>query len=318
MTRVYQNILQCIGNTPVIRLNRIGQETGCEILVKFEGVNPGGSIKSRTALGMIEAAEAAGLLHKDSIIVEPTSGNQGIGLAMIGAVKGYKVRIVMPESMSIERRMLMQAYGAELVLVPDAKDIGETIENCMKTALKLAAEDPNVFVPNQFANGANPMIHRRTTAAEILQAVTHLDAYCGGIGTGGTITGIGEILKQTWKNLKVFSVEPENAAILEGCELGNHIQMGIGDGLIPPNLNCDILDGNIIVTDDEAIQMARRLAREEGILCGISSGTNTAAAVQIARKLGPGHVILTTLADTGERYLSTPLYSHLAMTTATR
>lgn len=309
MSRVYDNLLQAIGGTPIIRLQRIGQETGCEILVKFEGVNPGGSIKSRTAYGMIQAAEAAGILHENSIIVEPTSGNQGIGLAMIGAVRGYRVRIIMPESMSIERRLLIQAYGAEVVLVPDAGDIGETIAACMQLAMQMAREDPNVFVPNQFVNPANPDIHRRSTAAEILAAVSRADAFVAGVGTGGTITGVGEVLKERWPHLQIMAVEPENAAILTGRPLGNHIQMGIGDGLIPENLRTDLLDGTLIVSDEEALDMSRRLAREEGILCGISSGSNVAGAVQMARRLGPGKVILTILPDTGERYLSTVLYA---------
>ena len=306
---IYHNILEAMGNTPLIRLNRMTEKGSAQILVKFEGLNVGGSIKTRTAYNMIKDAEEKGLIKEDTIIVEPTSGNQGIGLALVGAVRGYKTRIIMPDSVSEERRKLMKHYGAEVVLIHDAGNIGECIEECLNTALKMAREDPRVFVPQQFENPANPAVHRNQTAGEILeQAEGPIDGFCSGIGTGGTITGIGEVLKEKNPDMEIWAVEPEHAAILSGGSIGTHLQMGIGDGLIPAILNTGIYDDICIVTDDEAIQTSRDLASKEGIMCGISSGTNVAAAIKLARKLGEGKTVVTILPDTAERYFSTPLF----------
>ncbi len=306
---IYNNILEAMGNTPLIRLGRMAEEGSAQILVKFEGLNVGGSIKTRTAYNMIRDAEEKGLIKEDTIIVEPTSGNQGIGLALVGAVRGYKTRIIMPDSVSEERRKLMKHYGAEVVLIHDAGNIGECIEECLNTALKMAQEDPRVFVPQQFENPANPAVHRSRTAVEILeQADCKIDGFCSGIGTGGTITGIGEVLKEKNPDMEIWAVEPEHAAILSGGSIGTHLQMGIGDGLIPAILNTEIYDDICIVTDEEAIQTSRDLASKEGIMCGISSGTNVAAALKLAKKLGEGKTVVTVLPDTAERYFSTPLF----------
>ena len=306
---IYNNILEAMGNTPLIRLERMAEKGSAQILVKFEGLNVGGSIKTRTAYNMIRDAEEKGLIKEDTIIVEPTSGNQGIGLALVGAVRGYKTRIIMPDSVREERRKLMKHYGAEVVLIHDAGNIGECIEECLNTALKMAEEDPRVFVPQQFENPANPAVHRSRTAIEILeQADCKIDGFCSGIGTGGTITGIGEVLKEKNPDMEIWAVEPEHAAILSGGSIGTHLQMGIGDGLIPEILNTQIYDDICIVTDEEAIQTSRELASKEGIMCGISSGTNVAAAIKLARKLGEGKTVVTVLPDTAERYFSTPLF----------
>ena len=298
-------MLEALGNTPLIKLSKIVPEDSAEILVKYEGLNVGGSIKTRTAYSMICEAEKKGIINKETIIVEPTSGNQGIGLSLIGAVKGYKVRIIMPDSVSEERRKLVHAYGAELVLVHDDGDIGKCIEECLQTALRMAKEDPNVWVPQQFENPDNPKIHRTTTAQEILRdAARPIHGFCSGVGTGGTLTGIGETLKEANPDIVIWAVEPENAAILSGGSIGTHLQMGIGDGLIPANLNLNIYEDVAIVTDAEALETSRRLIGEEGILCGISSGTNVAAALRLAKKLGKGKTVVTVLPDTGERYFS--------------
>lgn len=306
---VYKNILEAMGNTPLIELNHLVDKDSARVLVKFEGLNVGGSIKTRTAYNMIVAAEKEGKLNENSIIVEPTSGNQGIGLALIGAVKGYKTKIVMPDSVSCERRKLITHYGAEVILVHDAGNIGECIEECLKLAIKMSEEDPNVFVPQQFANMANPQIHRIQTAQEILEQVdSKIDGFCAGIGTGGTITGIGEVLKESNPDIKIWAVEPENAAILSGGSIGTHLQMGIGDGIIPPVLNQMIYEDVAIITDSEALNTAKDLAKKEGIMCGISSGTNVAAALRLAKQLGKGKTVVTVLPDTAERYFSTPLF----------
>ena len=306
---VYNNVLEAVGHTPMIRLQRMTKPDSAEVLVKYEGLNVGGSIKTRTALNMIEAAERQGLIHEDSIIVEPTSGNQGIGLALIGAVKGYKTVIIMPDSVSEERRKLVRHYGASVVLIHDDGDIGACIEECLQTAMRMAKEDPKVYVPQQFSNPANPRVHRHRTALEILEQVAGpIDGFCSGVGTGGTISGIGEVLKAQNPQVTIWAVEPENAAILAGGNIGTHLQMGIGDGLIPENLNQQIYDDIYIVTDDEAIETARNLARLEGLMCGISSGTNVAAALKLAEKLGKGKTVVTILPDTAERYFSTPLF----------
>ncbi len=306
---VCNNILEAIGNTPIIRLNSIVPEDAAEILVKFEGLNVGGSIKTRTAYNMICAAEKQGIINKNTVIVEPTSGNQGIGLALVGAVRGYKTKIIMPDSVSEERRKLVEHYGAEVILVHDAGNIGACIEECLNIALRMQAEDKNVFVPQQFENPANVEIQRRQTGIEILEQVgAPIHGYCSGIGTGGTITGIGETLKAANPDIEIWAVEPEHAAILSGGSIGTHVQMGIGDGLIPEILNTEIYDDICIVKDEEALQTSRDLASKEGILCGISSGTNVAAAIRLAKKLGKGKTVVTVLPDTAERYFSTPLF----------
>ncbi len=306
---VYSNVLEAIGHTPMIRLSKIVPEGSAEVLVKYEGVNIGGSIKTRTAYNMICDAEEKGIIHSNTIIVEPTSGNQGIGLALIGAVRGYHVRIIMPDSVSEERRKLVKAYGAELVLVHDDGDIGKCINECLQTALRMAKEDKNVWIPQQFENLANPMVHKSHTAQEIIEQVGKpIDGFCSGVGTGGTLSGIGETLKAKYPEIHIWAVEPKNAAILSGGSIGTHLQMGIGDGLIPKNLNTQIYEHIDIVTDEEAIETSRRLIREEGILCGISSGTNVTAALRLAKELGEGKTVVTVLPDTGERYFSTVLF----------
>lgn len=306
---IYNNVLDAIGHTPIIRLNRMNQPGNAEVLVKFEGINVGGSIKTRTAYNMIKDAEKKGIIHKDTIIVEPTSGNQGIGLALIGAVRGYRTIIIMPDSVSEERRKLVRHYGAEVILIHDAGNIGDCIEECLQTALRMKAENPNVFVPQQFENPANPLVHKHHTGLEILEQVAGpIHGFCSGIGTGGTITGIGEVLKAQNPDIEIWAVEPEHAAILSGGSIGTHLQMGIGDGVIPAILNQKIYDDIYIVTDEEAIQTAKDLAKKEGIMCGISSGTNVAAALKLALKLGEGKTVVTVLPDTAERYFSTPLF----------
>ncbi len=306
---ICNSILDAMGNTPIIRLRHLGDENAAQILVKFEGLNVGGSIKTRTAYNMIRDAEEKGLVGPDTVIVEPTSGNQGIGLALVGAVRGYKVKIIMPDSVSVERRKLVEHYGAEVILVHDGGNIGQCIEECVALALKMKEEDKNVFVPQQFENPANPAIQREQTAKEILEQVGGtIDGFCSGIGTGGTITGIGEVLKEKNPNMTIWAVEPENAAILSGGSIGTHVQMGIGDGLIPDILNQKIIDDVCIIKDEEALETSKLLASREGIMCGISSGTNVAAAIRLAKKLGKGKTVVTILPDTAERYFSTPLF----------
>lgn len=307
---IYNNILEAIGNTPLIKLNHIVPEGAADIFVKNEGLDVGGSIKTRTALNMIERAEKEGKLNKDSIIVEPTSGNQGIGLALIGAVKGYRTIIVMPDSVSHERSMLVKHYGAEVILIHDDGDIGKAIDECRLKAEEIAASDPRVFIPQQFENPANTEAQYAYTAKEILEAMNGrvIDGFCSGIGTGGTITGIGHALKEANPATVVWAAEPENAAILSGGSIGTHVQMGIGDGLIPGILDTKVYDDICIITDDEAINTSRELTRKEGMMCGISSGTNVACAIKLAQKLGPGKTVVTVLPDTAERYFSTPLF----------
>ena len=308
---IYNDILDVIGHTPVIRLNRMVDEDSAQVLVKFEGLNVGGSIKTRTAYKMITDAEQKGLIHKDTIIVEPTSGNQGIGLALIGAVKGYKTIIIMPDSVSEERRKLVAHYGAQVILIHDSGNIGDCIDECLKTALRMAEENPNVYVPQQFENPANPLAHKHHTGLELMEQVEGpIHGFCSGIGTGGTISGIGEVLKAQNPDIEIWAVEPENAAILAVGTIRTHLQMGICDGLIPKNLNLDIYDHIYVVTDDEAISTAKDLAKKEGIMCGISSGTNVAAALKLAKKLGKGKTVVTVLPDTAERYFSTPLFEN--------
>ena len=306
---ICNSILDAMGNTPIIRLNNITDPDSAEILVKFEGLNVGGSIKTRTAYNMIRDAKARGLLSPDTIIVEPTSGNQGIGLSLVGAVCGYRVKIIMPDSVSEERRKLVRHYGAEVILVHDNGNIGLCIEECLALAMRMKEEDPRVFVPQQFENPANVAIQRESTGVEILEQVGKpIHGFCSGIGTGGTITGIGETLKAANPDMTIWAVEPENAAILSGGSIGTHVQMGIGDGVIPAILNQNIYDDVCIVKDEEAIRVSRELASKEGIMCGISSGTNVAAALRLAKKLGKGKTVVTVLPDTAERYFSTPLF----------
>ena len=306
---VCNTILDAIGHTPMIKLNKLPDENSAQIFVKYEGVNIGGSIKTRTAYNMLKCAAQKGIINKDSIIVEPTSGNQGIGIALVGAVMDYKVKIIMPDSVSEERRKLIKNYGAEVILVHDAGDIGECIAQCIALSEKMRDEDPNVFIPSQFDNPDNPKAHIYYTATEILEQVNcDIDGFCSGVGTGGTISGIGEVLKRQNPAITIWAVEPANAAILSGGSVGTHLQMGIGDGLIPENLNTKIYDNICVVSDEEAINTARRLASEEGIMCGISSGSNVAAALRLAKRLGKGKTVVTVLPDTGERYFSTELF----------
>ncbi|MBP3414318.1 MAG: cysteine synthase family protein [Clostridia bacterium] len=306
---ICNDILEALGGTPMIRLNRLPDEDSAQILVKFEGLCVGGSIKTRTAYNMILAAEKEGRINKDTIIVEPTSGNQGIGLALVGAVRGYKTVIIMPDSVSMERRLLVKHYGAEVIEIHDDGNIGDCIERCLQTAIEMGEKDPNVFIPQQFSNPNNPLVHKHHTGLEILEQVAGpIHGFCSGIGTGGTISGIGETLKAQYPDIEIWAVEPEHAAILAGGSIGTHLQMGIGDGLIPDNLNTDIYSEICVVTDEEALGIAKRMAREEGILCGISSGSNVAAALRLAKKLGKGKTVVTVVPDTGERYFSTPLF----------
>ena len=307
---IYNNILEAVGNTPLIKLNHIVPEGAADIFVKNEGLDVGGSIKTRTALNMIERAEKDGKINKDSIIVEPTSGNQGIGLALIGAVKGYRTIIIMPDSVSRERSLLVKHYGAEVILVRDDGDIGKAIEECRIKAEEIAASDPKVFIPQQFENPANTEAQYAYTAKELLEAMEGrtIDGFCSGIGTGGTITGIGHALKEANPSTVIWAAEPENAAILSGGSIGTHVQMGIGDGLIPGILDTKVYDDICIITDEEAINTSRELTRKEGMMCGISSGTNVACAIKLAMKLGAGKTVVTVLPDTAERYFSTPLF----------
>ena len=308
---ICRTILDAMGNTPLIQLNRMVSANSARVLVKFEGLNVGGSIKTRTAWNMILDAERRGIITKDTVIVEPTSGNQGIGLALVGAVRGYKTVIIMPDSVSEERRKLIRHYGAEVKLIHDAGDIGACMEECLNTAVRMSQKNPNVFIPQQFVNPANPAIQRAQTAQEILDQVDGpIHGFCSGIGTGGTISGIGERLKEANPDITIWAVEPQNAAILAGGNIGTHLQMGIGDGIIPENLNRSIYDDIFIVTDEMAIRTSRNLARKEGIMCGISSGTNVAAALELAKKLGKGKTVVTVLPDTAERYFSTPLFDN--------
>ena len=308
---ICRTILDAMGNTPLIQLNRMVSANSARVLVKFEGLNVGGSIKTRTAWNMILDAERRGIVNKDTVIVEPTSGNQGIGLALVGAVRGYKTVIIMPDSVSEERRKIIRHYGAEVKLIHDAGDIGACMEECLNTAVRMSQKNPHVFIPQQFVNPANPAIQRTQTAQEILDQVDGpIHGFCSGIGTGGTISGMGERLKEANPDITIWAVEPQNAAILAGGNIGTHLQMGIGDGIIPENLNRSIYDDIFIVTDEMAIRTSRNLARKEGIMCGISSGTNVAAALELAKKLGKGKTVVTVLPDTAERYFSTPLFDN--------
>ena len=307
---IYSNVLEAMGHTPLIRLNSFCEPDAAQIIGKFEGINVGGSVKTRTAYQMITAAEERGDIKSDTIIVEPTSGNQGIGLALVAAVRGYKATIIMPDSVSEERRKLVRHYGADVIIVHDDGDIGKCIQECIDTANRMAAENPNVYVPQQFENIDNLYAHKYHTAQEIIEDMEGpVDGFCSGIGTGGTISGIGQTLKSQYPDIEIWAAEPENAAILSGHEVGTHMQMGIGDGLIPDILDQEVYDDTCIISDEEALQTARDLARNEGLMVGVSSGTNVAAARRLARKLGPGKTVVTLLPDTGERYFSTDLFA---------
>ncbi|MDY4010732.1 MAG: cysteine synthase A [Fusobacterium gastrosuis] len=301
---IYKNIIDLIGNTPVVQLKFPEKENIAEIYIKLEKFNIGGSVKDRAALGMIEAAEKNGLLKADSVIVEPTSGNTGIALALIGKLKGYKVIVVMPDTMSIERRALIKAYGAELILTDGAKGTKGAIEE----AERLVSENKNYFIPQQFNNPANPQKHYDTTAEEILADFKSLDAFVAGVGTSGTLTGVGKKLKENFSNIQIIAVEPEDSPVLSGGQSGKHVIQGIGAGFIPKNYDTALVDEIIKISNDEALTFTKRIAKEEGLFLGISSGANIAAAYTIAKKLGKGKKVLTISPDGGEKYLSLPIF----------
>ena len=306
MAKIANSVADLVGQTPIVKLNRLVDENSADVYLKLEYMNPGSSVKDRIALAMIEAAEQSGQLTADSTIIEPTSGNTGIGLAMIAAAKGYKAILVMPETMSLERRNLLRAYGAELVLTPGPEGMGGAI----RKAEELAKEN-GYFMPQQFKNEANPEVHRNTTGKEIVAAFgdDQLDAFISGIGTGGTITGAGEVLKEAYPDIKIFAVEPADSPVLSGGKPGPHKIQGIGAGFVPDILNTNLYDEIIAVQNEEAFEYARRAAKEEGILGGISSGAAISAALQVAKKLGKGKKVLAIIPSNGERYLSTPLYN---------
>ncbi|HGF7552123.1 TPA: cysteine synthase A [Enterococcus faecium] len=308
MTAIYNSVTELIGKTPIVKLNKIVPEDSADVFVKLEFFNPGGSVKDRIALSMIEKAEHDGLLKPGDTIIEPTSGNTGIGLSMVGVAKGYKVIIVMPETMSIERRLLMKGYGAELILTPGVDGISGSI----REAKRLAKEN-GYFLPLQFENEANPLVHEKTTGPEIHQAfgVNGLDAFVAGIGTGGTITGAGRELKRVYPKIELVGVEPAESAILEGKEAGPHKIQGIGTGFVPKTLDTSVYNKVLSVTGDEAMETAREVGRKEGILVGISSGAAIAAALKVAKELGKGKKVLAVVPDNGERYLSTALYQEM-------
>lgn len=300
-----ERITSLIGNTPVVRIRRLAGPEDAVIWAKLESFNPGGSVKDRICLSMIEAAEQQGKLQPGGTIVEPTSGNTGIGLAFVAAVKGYRAIFTMPDTMSLERRTLLSAYGAEVVLTPGSEGMSGAIAN----AEALVAENPEYFMPQQFKNPANPDVHRRTTAPEILRQVgTSIHAFVAGVGTGGTLTGVGEVLKETIPDIRIVAVEPKDSPVLSGGKPGPHKIQGIGAGFVPEVLNTRIIDQIVTVGNEEAQDTARDLALQEGILCGISSGAAFAAALKVARELGPDTTVVVVLPDTGERYLSTDLY----------
>ncbi|MBP1996150.1 cysteine synthase A [Paenibacillus eucommiae] len=308
MARLVQSITQLIGDTPLVRLNRVVPEGSAEIYVKLEYQNPGSSVKDRIAISMIEVAEQEGKIKPGDTIVEPTSGNTGIGLALVAAAKGYKAILVMPETMSLERRNLLRAYGAQLVLTPGA----EGMKGAIRRAEELQAENPSYFIPQQFKNQANVKIHRETTGPEIVEAINahdgKLDAFISGIGTGGTITGAGSVLKENFPGIKIYAIEPAASPVLSGGKPGPHKIQGIGAGFVPDILNTDIYDEVITVENDDAFETARRVAKEEGILSGISSGAAIFAALKVAKELGAGKRVVAIIPSNGERYLSTPLY----------
>jgi cysteine synthase A len=303
--KVLGNILEAVGNTPMVRLNRIVPEGGATVYAKLESFNPMWSVKDRVAKAMIEAAEKKGKINKDTTIIEPTSGNTGIGLAMVCAVKGYKLILTMPETMTIERRKIVAALGAQIVLTPGPQGMGGAI----KKAEELAATTPNSFLPQQFKNKANPSIHRKTTAKEIIKAVPGVDAFVAGVGTGGTITGVGQVLKKKFPGVKVIAVEPEDSPVLSGGAPGPHRIQGIGAGFVPAILDTKVYDRVVKVATKDAIETSRKLARLEGIFVGISSGAACFAALGVAKELGTGKTVVVVLPDLGERYLSTDLFA---------
>ncbi|MFJ8268455.1 cysteine synthase A [Peribacillus asahii] len=305
MARIANSVLELIGQTPIVKLNRIPEENIADIYLKLEYFNPGSSVKDRIALAMVEAAEKSGQLKEGDTIIEPTSGNTGIGLALVASAKGYKSILVMPETMSLERRNLLRAYGAELVLTPGP----EGMKGAIAKAEELAKEK-GYFLPQQFNNTANPEVHRQTTGPEIVEAFGDegLDAFIAGIGTGGTITGAGEVLREKYPNIKIYAVEPKDSPVLSGGKPGPHKIQGIGAGFVPIILNTELYDGVIQITTEEAFEYARRAAKEEGILGGISSGAAISAAIKVAKELGKGKKVLAIIPSNGERYLSTPLY----------
>jgi len=308
LAKIYNDITELIGNTPLVRIKKLN-ETMADIIVKLESFNPGGSVKDRIGMNMIEAAEREGKINKDTVIIEPTSGNTGIGLAMVAAAKSYKLILTLPETMSVERRSLLKAYGAELVLTPSA----DGMKGAIRKASELAKENPNSFIPQQFENPANPEIHRKTTAEEILRDTDgKIDIFISGVGTGGTLTGVGEILKSHNPQIKVIAVEPAGSAVLSGGLAGPHKIQGIGAGFIPETLNIDVIDEVMTIADEKAVDTARKLARQEGILVGISSGAAVYGALQLAKKVNnKGKSIVVLLPDTGERYLSTSLFTNI-------
>ncbi|WP_409252496.1 cysteine synthase A [Bacillus sp. SCS-153A] len=303
MARIANSITDLVGQTPIVKLNRLGDENSADVYLKLEYMNPGSSVKDRIALAMIEAAEESGNLKSGDTIVEPTSGNTGIGLAMVAAAKGYKAVLVMPDTMSMERRNLLRAYGAELVLTPGSEGMGGAIRKAEELA-----KQKGYFMPQQFKNEANPEVHRRTTGKEIVEQMDSLDAFISGIGTGGTITGAGQVLRENFPNVKIYAVEPADSPVLSGGSPGPHKIQGIGAGFVPDILKTDVYDEVITVKNEEAFDYARRAAKEEGILGGISSGAAISAALKVAKELGKGKKVLAVIPSNGERYLSTPLY----------
>ncbi|MGM0847008.1 MAG: cysteine synthase A [Bacillota bacterium] len=303
MARIANSITDLVGQTPIVKLNRLVEEDSAEVYLKLEYMNPGSSVKDRIALAMIEAAEETGNLKSGETIVEPTSGNTGIGLAMVAAAKGYKAVLVMPDTMSTERRNLLRAYGAELVLTPGSEGMGGAIRKAEELA-----KQKGYFMPQQFKNEANPEVHRRTTGKEIVEQMDSLDAFISGIGTGGTITGAGQVLKENFPNVKIYAVEPSDSPVLSGGSPGPHKIQGIGAGFVPDILNTNVYDEVITIQNEEAFDFARRAAKEEGILGGISSGAAISAALKVAKQLGKGKKVLAVIPSNGERYLSTPLY----------
>jgi len=308
MAKLVQSVTQLIGDTPLVRLNRVVPEGSAEVYVKLEFQNPGASVKDRIAISMVEVAEQEGILKPGDTIIEPTSGNTGIGLAMVAAAKGYKAILVMPETMSLERRNLLRAYGAQLILTPGA----EGMKGAIRHAEEILAENPSYFMPQQFKNQANVKVHRETTGPEIVEAINghdgKLDAFVAGIGTGGTITGAGSVLKENFPGIKIYAVEPATSAILSGGKPGPHKLQGLGAGFIPDILDTTVYDGVITVENDEAYDTSRRVAKEEGILGGVSSGAAIFAALKVAKELGAGKRVVAVIPSNGERYLSTPLY----------
>jgi len=302
--QVARSPLDLVGSTPVVRLRRMPAPEHAEVWAKVEAANPGGSVKDRICLNMIEAAEREGRIKPGDTLIEPTSGNTGIGLALVAAVKGYRLILTMPDTMSEERRSLLAAYGATLILTPDTRGM----HGAIRKAEEILMEHPEYYMPQQFTNPANPEMHRRTTAQEILEQMPRVDAFVSGVGTGGTITGVGEVLKEKRPDTRIVAVEPAASPVLSGGKAGYHKIQGIGAGFVPENLNLKVVDEILTVTDQDAAHFTRRLAREEGMLLGISSGANCFAAIEVAKRLGPGKIVLTVFCDTGERYLTTEVF----------